>query len=270
MDNGNAVIDNPDALKRESVRQWSNEPAGAHLASHETPRTVAFYDEVERTRYDLYPWLRPYVCDPRWSGERVLEIGVGLGTDHMMLRRSGAIMTGVDITPASIANTRQRFDLAGEQTQLVEADCEDLPFTDGEFDAVWSFGVLHHTPGFQKAIDEACRVVRPGGRLVVGLYNRYSYFHAWRLLRHAARGQWRGKSLAEMRAEFEFGEGTPVVRLSSRRELVKAFDACSHVDIVGKHLPTNRLPAHIRRQADALLGPLEQRIGWYWMVTASR
>lgn len=263
-------MDDATQLKEESVRQWTSEPAGAHLADSFGRGTAEFFAEVERTRYALYPWLREYLSDPAWAGREVLEIGVGLGTDHMQLRRAGARLIGVDLTPTSLEQTRRRFELVGEETDLRGADCEDLPFAGASFDGVYSFGVLHHTPDMQRAIDEVHRVVRPGGRVVVGLYNRFSYFHAWRLVRHAARGDWRRKSLAEMRAEFEFGEGTPVVRLTSRWELRRAFSAFDRVTIAGRHLPTNRLPAGLRPRTDELLRPVEDRFGWYWIVVARR
>lgn len=261
-----------ETLKQESVKQWSAEPAGAILAAaaEEDRDGVRFYEEVERTRYQLYPWLTTYVDDPWWAGKNVLEVGVGLGTDHMRLRRTGAILSGVDLTPASIRHTARRFELMGEETRLVLGDAEHLPFTGGEFDGVYSFGVLHHTPDMSGAINEVHRVLRPGGRAVIGVYNRYSYFHAWRLLRHFARGDWRWKSLAQMRADFEFGEGTPMVRLSSRKELQHAFARFSSVEVTGHHLPTNRLPPALRPAIDFATTLLAHRVGWYWMVIASR
>jgi hypothetical protein len=122
----------------------------------------------------------------------------------------------------------------------------------------------------QRAIDEVFRVLRPGGMVVIGLYNRNSYFHAWRLLRHALRGDWSRKSLAEMRADFEFGEGTPLVILSSHRDLVTAFARFGSVEIEAHHLPINRLPAAVRPGVARVLRLLERRWGWYWMVKAIR
>src|SRR5262249_53001175 len=55
------------------------------------------------------------------------------------------------------------------------ADAERLPFDDASFDLFYSHGVLHHTPDTQRAIDEAHRVLRPGGTAMVMLYHRSSY-----------------------------------------------------------------------------------------------
>jgi ubiquinone/menaquinone biosynthesis C-methylase UbiE len=54
------------------------------------------------------------------------------------------------------------------------ADAENLPYKDNYFDFIYSWGVLHHTPDTQKAIDEAFRVLKSGGEICVMLYNRKS------------------------------------------------------------------------------------------------
>jgi ubiquinone/menaquinone biosynthesis C-methylase UbiE len=256
-------------LKAESVKQWTQEPAGAVLAGALPRGTPDFFREVEQTRYALYPWLLPYLRHPRWSGRRVLEIGVGLGTDHLQLSRAGAIMHGVDLTPTSLEMTRLRFEQEGRTTTLALADAEDLPFEDESFDAVYSFGVLHHTPDMDAAIQEVRRILKPTGFALIAIYNRNSYFHGWRLLRHYASLEWRRKSLAEMRADFEFGEGVPVVHLTSRRDVQQLFRRFRTAQVAARHLPTNRGPQSIRPHLDALLRGIERRVGWYWVVEAS-
>jgi SAM-dependent methyltransferase len=259
-----------DGAKRRAVEQWGANPAGANLA-RTAAQGVEFYAEVERTRYAAYPWLRSYLAPTRWAGRRVLEVGVGLGTDHVMLHRAGASpVVGVDLTPASVAHTTCRLAIESFDADVRLADAESLPFPDADFDAVYSFGVLHHTPDMARAIGEVRRVLRPGGTAVVALYNRHSYFVAWRLLRHLVRGDWRHRSLADMKADFEYGDGTPLVILSTRRELRRLFAGFSSVSIEARHLPTNRVPARTRAALDGIMGPLERRYGWYWMIEATR
>ncbi len=53
-------------------------------------------------------------------------------------------------------------------------DSESLPFKDNYFDFIYSWGVIHHTPNTQKAIDEIYRVLKPSGEICVMLYNRKS------------------------------------------------------------------------------------------------
>ncbi len=80
----------------------------------------------------------------RFAGQRVLEIGVGLGTDHVQFARAGAVMTGIDLTPRCIELTQIRVAQEGLWSDLRVMDAGQLTFEKDAFDAVYSFGVLHH------------------------------------------------------------------------------------------------------------------------------
>jgi SAM-dependent methyltransferase len=261
----------PERVKEETIRHWTADPAGASLAAGFERGTPGFFEAVERTRYGLYPWLlADYLQSDRWTGKDVLEVGVGLGTDHLQLARAGARLAGVDITPASIDSTRKLLDLHDYESELAVADAELLPFDDSTFDCVYSFGVLHHTPDMNRAIRELQRVLRPEGTALVAVYNRHSYFYAWRFARFLFRLEWRHSTLDEMRSKFEHGEGDPLVTVSSRRELDRAFQPFSRVLIEGRHLPRHRIPSRVLDLLDPLLPSIERRVGWYWMVEATR
>src|SRR5574341_802393 len=178
--------------KLETQRQWNTDPCGAATALGLEPGSAAFFRKVETERYEVYaPWLKDAVDFSSFAGLRVLEIGPGLGTDHAQIARAGARAYAVDLTVAHLEFTRRRFALEGLVTRLTRADAERLPFADAAFDAVYSFGVLHHTPDTQAAIDEIRRVLRPGGFAVVGLYHRHSAFYwiATMLCRGVRRGE---------------------------------------------------------------------------------
>jgi ubiquinone/menaquinone biosynthesis C-methylase UbiE len=261
----------PELIKQETIRHWTAEPAGASLAAGYERGSEEFFDVVERTRYRLYPWLLvDYLQPERWSGKDVLEVGVGLGTDHLQLARAGARLTGVDLAPASIESTRRLLDFHGYNSELAVADAEHLPFDDSTFDSVYSFGVIHHTPDMNRAIRELHRVLRPKGSALVALYNRHSYFYVWRLARFLLRLEWRDSTLEQMRSKIEYGGGNPLVVVSSRRELDSAFQSFSRVLIEARHLPRHRIPSRLLGVLGPLLRPLERRVGWYWMVEATR
>ena len=111
---------------------------------------------------------------PKFKGKRTLEIGVGLGADHQKLAEHGAILSGIDLTPRAINHTKRRFELMGLNSQLQIADAENLPFEDNSFDAVYSWGVLHHSPDTQKAVNEVYRILKPGGLAKIMIYNKHS------------------------------------------------------------------------------------------------
>jgi len=105
-------------------------------------------------------------------GERILDLAAGTGASSVALARSGATIVAADFSPGMIAEGERRYGRSApgggiRNLSFVQADATDLPFADGEFDAVtMSFG-LRNVNEPQKALTELLRVTRPGGRLVV-------------------------------------------------------------------------------------------------------
>jgi glycosyltransferase involved in cell wall biosynthesis len=170
-------LDLGEALKSNVRDYWNANPCGTQFTEIERG-SRAFYDEVERFRYETQPFMEKLCKFDAFKGKTLLEIGCGLGTDLLQFARHGAIVTGVDLTEESIALAKKRFELYGVQGTFCTADAENLPFADNSFDVVYSFGVLHHTPNTQKAIDEIYRVVKHGGEIVIMLYHKHS-LHVW-------------------------------------------------------------------------------------------
>jgi ubiquinone/menaquinone biosynthesis C-methylase UbiE len=105
----------------------------------------------------------------------VLEIGVGMGADHLEWAKSSPrSLTGIDLTPRAIDFTAERLSLHGLRSSLEVGDAENLPFPDDSFDIVYSWGVLHHSPNTLRAIREVHRVLRPGGVAKVMVYHAAS------------------------------------------------------------------------------------------------
>jgi len=105
---------------------------------------------------------------------KFLEIGCGMGTDTIVFAREGFTVSGVDLTPAHLVLAETLFALFGVKGTFMEGNAEKLPFHDNTFGCIYSFGVLHHTPDTEKAIQEIRRILMPGGRAVIMLYNKWS------------------------------------------------------------------------------------------------
>jgi ubiquinone/menaquinone biosynthesis C-methylase UbiE len=97
-----------------------------------------------------------------------LEIGCGQGAlARLLVERYGAQVVASDYDPAQVALARERLANLGEQVELRVVDARTIPFDDAVFDAVFSFGVLHHIPGgWRKAVAEIARVLKPRGRFI--------------------------------------------------------------------------------------------------------
>lgn len=110
-------------------------------------------------------------------GLKVLDIGSGSGLSSLAMHRLGADVTSFDYDADSVACThelRERFaDDVGPHWQVMQGSVLDTDFMRslGQFDLVYAWGVLHHTGRMWQAIDNAAGCVRPGGRLLLALYN---------------------------------------------------------------------------------------------------
>ena len=103
---------------------------------------------------------------------RILEIGCGTGQMSLYLARADRLVVGADLTRASLelaVAAARRFRL--DRVLFVETDLHRPGLRKGSFDVVYSSGVLHHTPNPRAAFGRIVRLARPGGMIVLGLYN---------------------------------------------------------------------------------------------------
>ncbi|HSC26771.1 MAG TPA: class I SAM-dependent methyltransferase [Vicinamibacterales bacterium] len=103
---------------------------------------------------------------------RFLELGVGTGRIALPFVRGRYDYTGVDISRAMMNRLAARIaedpGAGGYQWAMLQADVSSLPFVDGCFDVVIAVHVLHLVHDWQRAVREARRVLRRGGRLLFG------------------------------------------------------------------------------------------------------
>jgi len=105
----------------------------------------------------------------RFSTDRdVLEVGCGTGLLLERIARFARSTKGIDLSDGMLEKARTR----GLDVTLGSAT--DLPFDDATFDVACSFKVLPHVRDIERALGEMTRVVRPGGTVVIELYNPFS------------------------------------------------------------------------------------------------
>ncbi|HXF24023.1 MAG TPA: class I SAM-dependent methyltransferase, partial [Gemmatimonadaceae bacterium] len=145
--------------------QWSHLPSGDFM-----PGDPWF--DANATRV-----LTNELCaiDPRWfAGKRVLDAGCGRGRWTRSLLELGAEVTAVDFSEAALARTAE-IGANDARLRARRVDLLDLPADIGDFDLVFSFGVLHHTGDTWRALENVARLVRPSGALVLYLYGSGSW-----------------------------------------------------------------------------------------------
>ncbi len=107
----------------------------------------------------------------------VLELGCGTGQMSLFLATADRVILGADLTRASLAlGARAAAKYGLDRVRFVETDLRSPGLRAGAFDVVYSSGVLHHTPDPRASFRSMARLVRPGGIVVLGLYNTYARF----------------------------------------------------------------------------------------------
>src|SRR5437762_1063223 len=106
---------------------------------------------------------------------RIVEIGCGTGQMCLYLARADRVVVGADLTRAALrlgAAAARRFGL--DRVQFVETDLGRPGLRAGSFDVVYSAGVLHHTPNPRASFARLAQLARPGGTVVLGVYNAFA------------------------------------------------------------------------------------------------
>jgi ubiquinone/menaquinone biosynthesis C-methylase UbiE len=162
------------ALAQERVRSyWNSKPCDSELSDRERLSREYFLD-IERQRYELQPHILDIISKIDWRGKRVLEIGAGVGTDARNIIGRGGVYVGINVDRGSTETTSRALRAFSLPGVALECNATSLVFPDSTFDVVYSFGVLQHIPEVGKAVAEIRRVLKPGGELLVMVYNRSS------------------------------------------------------------------------------------------------
>jgi len=224
----------------------------------------------------------------------VLDVGCGQGTLLNYLPRFGATTFGLDMSSESLRRAAAGAKELGysDSVHLSVADAECLPFPDACFDAVLSFGVLHHTPDTCKGVKELWRVLKPGGLALLMLYRTGNlkwwitqvvrrashlvdfisgepYTIANRLRHLHGRDDVRGTALLEL-------FGCPILKAFSTRQTREMFRMFSQV-LISNHQPGFRRMADIvsvLRPFGSFLTNIDRRFtrswGFYQVIEARK
>lgn len=183
--------------------------------------TLGFFDDLDAYRFDKLHYLPKVVDFGGFAGQRLLEVGCGIGTDLVRFARGGAICTGVDLSQTAIDLARKNFDLHGQAATLQVGNGEALEFPDGGFDVVYAHGVVQYTADAARLVRECHRVLRPGGRGIFMVYNRHGWLNVMSKV---------------MRVDLEHGDA-PVLKMFSIAEFRQLLSPFAEVRIVPERFP---------------------------------
>ncbi len=209
------LADHSVAVNRETMlRTWAD------------PRQPAY----ERRR--IYGRALERLLEEALAGREVLDYGCGPGDWGVWMATEGASVTLLDLSPVAIEVGLRRARASGvaERVRGEARDASDLGcFTDQQFDLIFACAALHHTLKYPGALDELCRVLRPGGTLLLvetfgnnPVLNLARKMRAWLAREPAEQGEEiviSERELAELRSRFESVEVEPMHLLAMSKRL---------------------------------------------------
>lgn len=311
VQNGVAVLIDKNSMSgdRKQVSAWWDDLCTQWYSGLDkeltTERLYNALTELEEL-YEKMNHLVLYVDVKNISGKKVLDIGSGGGAQDALFKRYGAHVYTADISLQRAFSTGHKLSMVPEGFSFsAQADGEKLPFQDNSFDIVYSNGVMHHSESTEAMIDEAFRVLKPGGKFVTMLYSKFSMqYFALILYYGLLRGYyfrygpkyWLG-ACTEGRPKF--GEArNPFTRAYTKNGIFRLLHKFENVSPVKNEFHLYSIPYFGRRfrrfwcrlkneklYKDSLVLiegrqdfgaylPIEKKlspyIGWFWNITATK
>lgn len=243
----------------EEIREyWNRRPC--NIKHGQSPvGTPEWSQEVTARKYYVESHIPGFAQFERWKEKRVLEIGCGIGTDTVEFCKAGAYVWAMDLSERSIELAKLRCSQASFSVGNAE---ERLPSV--QFDLIYAFGVLHHTPKPWAVLANAHRQLKwNGGELRIMLYAKWSLKH---LL-----GQ-----------QPEAQAGCPLARVYSKREARQLLerDGFEVVSIEKTHIFPWRVKDYIQHRyvkvwlwrwmPMKLFHWLESKLGWHLLIVGRK
>jgi ubiquinone/menaquinone biosynthesis C-methylase UbiE len=193
------------------------------------PYTRPWFEQIERLRYSRHGYWVPKVLEfKRHTGETLLGLGEGLGTDWLQYAAHGTQVIACSPSQEQLGLIRKNFDLRGRTGRFVHAPPHALPIDAASIDVVSIQGLLHELERPAAVVDEVYRVLRPGGKVIVVAPAKYDAtfwrqaFFPWR--------RWLGRG---------YSEGA---KATTGRALRREFARFVEHRIYKRHLRRSNLP----------------------------
>lgn len=227
---------------------------------------------------DFYPYLTRHVPLHEFAGRKVVEIGLGYGTLSQKIVEAHADYLGLDIAAGPVGMVNHRLKQANLPGQAVQRSFLNNQLPDGSVDRVVAIGCFHHTGDVQGCFDEAHRILRPGGKAHMMIYNKFSH----RRLQQDKEGflaelleEEFGDVQVETASEFDRaasdtdleGNAAPETVYLSQRQTASMLTKFSHVSITKENMDESNDPAFERK---AVLKTWGNRAGLDLYITATK
>jgi len=246
---------------------WNAQPCNIKHSDHAVG-TEQYFDAVTAKRYRAEPHILDFAGFHHWRGQRVLEIGCGIGTDAEQFARHGADYTGIDISHESLAVSRDRFKVYGLTGTFAHGSVTDVPFLKslGEFDLVYSYGVLHHSPGMAQHLANIAEVMHTDSELRFMVY---------------AKNSWKYAMIQKGLDQFEAQADCPYAEAFTKEEITSLLEPYYRLERIRQdHCFMYNVPVYKQGQfelepwfeamPEVMRSAVREYLGWHLLVKAKK
>ena len=271
----------------EQIRNyWDSRPCNIRHSPVDIDQDPLTYSlQVSRRKLFVEPHIWTHAEPPLWKGKYVLDLGCGIGTQAILFAKAGASVLAVDLSQESLEIARKRVVAEGLEDHITLI-CEDIEHpwkwlprhAQCDFDLVYSFGVLHHTPHAHRALYGCRPWMEREGELRIMVYNRFSWKALWIMLTYGKGCFWRWAKLIAEHSEAQ--TGCPYTQTYTPRGIRRMLTRLGYevVSITKDHIFPYQIEEY--KQYRYILEPfwskvppglfrwLEHRFGWHLLVRA--
>jgi SAM-dependent methyltransferase len=244
-----------------AVREYWNSRIHDLEMTDKPPGSKAFFQELDDYRFDKLAYLPNVIDFAAYRGQRLVEVGCGIGTDLVRFAKGGAVTVGVDLSETALRLARRNFEVNELGLgRFVLGDGSQLPLPDWSVDVLYAHGVLQYSADPRAIVTEAQRVLKPGGSAIFMVYNRVSWLMAMSKL---------------MKVPLEHGDA-PGLRMYSIPEFERLLDGFRSCELIPERFPVKSRLHHGLKGTlyntvfvgafNAVPRPLVRRFGWHLMA----
>ena len=248
-------------------RYWDRQPCNVNHST-QPQGSRQYFDEVETKKLTVEPHIVAFSEFEKYRGQRVLEVGCGIGTAGINFARYDVLYTGVELSQVSLDLAKRRFEVYGVEGDFYQGNAENLDqFLPAQtFDMIYCWGVVHHTPRPELVIKQMSQYLDSGGELKLMVY---------------ARNSWKNFMIEAGLDQPEAQWGCPIANVYSNQEITDLLDPYFEVEkICQDHIfpweVSNYKQGVLVKESwfahmpPAVFAALERNLGWHLMVTARR
>lgn len=249
----------------EIINYWNRQPCNIKHSNKEF-LSKEYFDEVEKRKYFVESHIPKFADFEKWNGKKVLEIGCGIGTDAVNFARNGAIYTGLELSDKSLEITKKRFEVYGLKGNFYNIDAQNLEellmHVGNEYDLIYSFGVIHHSPNPQKIVDNCYNLLKHNGTLKIMVY---------------AKNSWKKFMIDHNYDQYEAQNNCPVAFTYDKDDINEMFKDYQNIEILQDHIFPYKIDKYKNYQYEfeewfkamplEMFRILEKNIGWHLCIT---